>query len=145
MIVPDVNLLVYAYNDRAPEQPRARRWLEDVLSGTQSVGFPWTVCIAYIRLVTNRRIVPSAITGQTAIADIRSWLACPNAHILQPGPRHLDILDSFAEQNLIVGDIATDAHLAALAIEHQAELHTNDGDFARFPGLRWKNPLREKS
>lgn len=144
MIIPDVNLLLYAYNDRAPEQPRARRWLEDALSGTLPVGFSWTVCIAYIRLVTNRRIVPAAITGKQAVQDVRSWLACPNAVLLQPGPRHLDILDSFAEKNLIVGDIATDAHLAALAVEHQAELHSNDTDFARFPGLRWRNPLREK-
>ena len=142
MIVPDVNLLVYAYNDLAPQQKKARRWLEEILSGQQTVGLPWLVCIAFIRLTTNRRVVPTAAHASAAIQHIRKWLACPQVVVLQPGPRHLDILDSFAGQNLITGDIATDAHLAALAIENQAELHSNDADFSRFPGLRWRNPLR---
>ena len=144
MIVPDLNLLVYAYNADAPHHAAARRWWEDAMSGSRTVGLPWAVCLGFIRLMTSRRVLREPMEPAEALRHIRSWLDRPQTQVLQPGPRHLDILDSFAAQRLLTSDLATDAHLAALAIEYQAELCSNDGDFARFPGLRVRNPVRGK-
>lgn len=142
MILPDLNLLVYAYNSDAPAHRRAKAWWESCLSDMRSVGLPWVAILGYLRLMTNRRVLVAPFTPQEAIGHIQSWLERPNVQILQPGPRHLDLLDHLMRDAQAAGDLTTDVHLAALAIEHQAELHTNDGDFSRFPGLRWTNPLR---
>ena len=141
MIVPDINLLVYAYNTDAPHHVPARNWWRDIMSGQQTVGIPWVVSLGFLRLMTNNRVLARPLTATEALARIRSWMECPHVQVLQPGLRHLDILESFAEQQLISSPLATDAHLAALAIEFQAELHSNDNDFDRFPGLRRRNPL----
>lgn len=141
MILPDLNLLVYAYNSDAPGHRRAKAWWESCLSGTRPVGLPWVVTLGYLRLTTSRRVLLDPFTTQEAIGHIRSWMERPQVQILQPGPRHLDLLDSLTQDAQAAGDLTTDVHLAALAIEHQAELNTNDGDFSRFPGLRWTNPL----
>ena len=141
MILPDLNLLVYAYNSDAPGHRRAKAWWESCLSGTRPVGLPWAVILGYLRLTTSRRVLVDPFTAQEAIGHIRSWLERPQVQILQPGSRHLDLLDSLIQDAQAAGDLTTDVHLAALAIEHQAELNTNDGDFARFTGLRWSNPL----
>lgn len=141
MIVPDLNLLVYAYNSDAPGHRRAKAWWESCLSETRPVGLPWAVILGYLRLTTSRRVLVDPFTVQEALGHIRSWLERPQVQILQPGSRHLDLLDSLLQGSQASGDLTTDAHLAALAIEHQAELSTNDGDFSRFPGLRWTNPL----
>lgn len=141
MILPDLNLLVYAYNSDAPGHRQAKAWWESCLSGTRPVGLPWVVTLGYLRLTTSRRVLVDPFTTQEAIGHIRSWMERPQVQILQPGPRHLDLLDSLMQDAQAAGDLTTDVHLAALAIEHQAELNTNDGDFARFPGLRWSNPL----
>lgn len=141
MLVPDVNLLVYAYNSDAPLHARARRWWEDSLSGSDDVGLPWAVILGYVRLMTSRAVLPRPLSAREALAHARAWLGRPQALLLLPGARHLDVLDSLASKTSFSGTLATDAHLAALAIEHQAELHSNDSDFARFPGLRWRNPL----
>jgi hypothetical protein len=114
VILPDVNLLVYAYNAAAPEHPAARAWWEARLSGRETVGLAWLAVLGYLRIVTS------------------------------PGARHLDILEGLAEATRTIGTLATDLHLAALAIEHQAELHSNDTDLGRFPGLRWRNPLARR-
>lgn len=141
MILPDLNLLVYAYNSDAPGHRRAKTWWESCLSGTRPVGLPWAVILGYLRLTTSRRVLVDPFTAQEAIGHIRSWLERPQVQILQPGSRHLDLLDSLMQDAQASGDLTTDVHLAALAIEHQAELNTNDGDFSRFSGLRWTNPL----
>lgn len=141
MILPDVNLLVYAYDRGAPAHASARRWWEALLNGTGAVGVPWSVAFGYIRIMTNPRVRAVPITAASAIADVRTWLARPTVSLLEPGPRHLEILDSLLTQAGAAGNLVTDAHLAALAIEHQCEIHSNDTDFARFPGLRWSNPL----
>jgi hypothetical protein len=91
--------------------------------------------------VTNRRALLLPILPAVAVGHVRSWLERPQVEIVNPGSRHLDLLDGLASAIGAVGNLATDLHLAALAIEHQAELHSNDADFARFPGLRWRNPL----
>ena len=141
MILPDVSLLVYAYNSDAPHHKRASSWWEEALSGTVQVGLPWVVCLGFIRLMTNRSVLIEPLTAAEALNHVRDWIATTQADIVQPGPRHLDILGSFASAGVLASNLTTDAHIAALAIELQAEVHSNDTDFARFPGLRWINPL----
>jgi toxin-antitoxin system PIN domain toxin len=106
------------------------------------VGLPWVVILGYLRLMTSRSVLIDPFLPQEAIGHIRSWLERPQVQILQPGPRHLELLDSLMKGAQVSGSLTTDTHLAAVAIEHQAELHSNDGDFSRFPGLRWTNPLK---
>jgi len=141
MILPDIHLLVYAYNTDAPGHRRAKAWWEACLSDLHPVGLPWVVVLGYLRLMTSRSVLVDPFSPQEAIGHIRSWLERPQVQILQPGPRHLELLDSLMRGAQASGSLSTDAHLAAVAIEHQAELHSNDGDFSRFPGLRWTNPL----
>lgn len=141
MLIPDVNLLVYAYNSDSPGHRAARLWWEGALSGSGTVGFPWVVLLGFQRLMTNRRVLDDPMSTGEAITHIRSWLGQPQAQLIHPGPRHLDLLESLADAAMISSELTTDLHLAALAIEHQAELHSNDSDFRRFPGLRWFNPL----
>ncbi len=140
MIIPDVNLLVYAYSRDAREHERARAWWERLLS-SEAVGLPWAVSLGFLRLMTHPAVLVRPLEAQRAVAHVRSWLDRPNVEVLDPGPRHLEVLDRLLGEVGVAGNLTTDAHLAALAIEHQAELHSNDADFARFPGLRWRNPL----
>jgi len=142
VIIPDINLLVYAYNSDAPEHRKSRIWWQDALSGNTPVALPWVVLLGFLRIMTSRRILIAPLTMGEASAHIRSWLKQPPARIIHPGPLHLDLLEDLAVRVRAAGELTTDLHLAALAIEHQAELHSNDADFGRFPGLRWKNPLR---
>ena len=142
MIIPDVNLLVYAYNSDAPDHPKARAWWEGALSDRGQVGLPWVVLLGFLRIMTSRRILVAPLTMAEAAVHVRSWLEQPHASIIIPGPLHLDLVEELALRSSATGELTTDLHLAALAIEHQAELHSNDADFSRFPGLRWKNPLR---
>lgn len=141
MILPDLNLLVYAYNSDAPNHSAARSWWEAVLSDSRPVALPWAVSLGFLRLMTSRAILVEPLTAREAIDHIRSWLARPQVRVLQPGPGHLDLLDELAQQAGKAGALTTDIHLAALAVEHGVELHSNDGDFDRFPGLQWTNPL----
>jgi len=142
MIIPDINLLVYAYNSDAPDHRKARAWWERTLSATQPVALPWVVLLGFLRIMTSRRILDAPLTMEQAVRHIRSWLEQPQTRIIHPGPRHLDLIEDLAQRVRVTGELTTDLHLAALAIEHQAELHSNDDDFRRFPGLRWSNPLR---
>ncbi|HEX7681912.1 MAG TPA: type II toxin-antitoxin system VapC family toxin [Thermoanaerobaculia bacterium] len=142
MIIPDINLLVYAYNVDAPDHRKACAWWENVLSASQPVALPWVVLLGFLRIMTSRRILHAPLMMEEAIGHLRSWLEQPQTRIIHPGPRHLDLVQDLAVSVGVTGDMTTDLHLAALAIEHQAELHSNDADFRRFPGLRWSNPLR---
>ncbi|MCP5522006.1 MAG: type II toxin-antitoxin system VapC family toxin [Verrucomicrobiales bacterium] len=141
MIIPDVNLLVYAHNDRAPAHRAAKDWWEDCLNGRTPVGIPWVVAAAFVRLMTHPRILKSPLPVGQAVTHVRLWLEQPVARILQPGTRFATIFFGYLEALGTGGDLTTDAQLAALAVEHQAVLHSNDADFARFSGLRWINPL----
>jgi toxin-antitoxin system PIN domain toxin len=141
MIVPDVNLLVYAYNSDAATHGRARQWWEDAVRGHQPVGLPWVVMLGFLRVITSRAVFAQPMRTETALRHVRTWLGQPSVHPLQPGPRHLEILSGFAEAGTLASAVMTDAHIAALAVENQATVHSNDTDFARFPGLRWRNPL----
>ena len=141
MIVPDVNLLVYAYNEDAPSHEAAKAWWERCLSENEPVALPWVVVLGFARVMSNRRVLVAPMAVEEAMNHCREWLAQPNVRILVPGPGHLDVLSSLLRGPAIGSSLVTDAHLAALAIEHQAELHSNDADFARFSGLRWRNPI----
>ncbi len=141
MIIPDINLLVYAYNTDAPHHAAAKEWWIGLMNGHQNVGLPWVVALGYLRLMTSARVLARPLPATEALSHIRSWMARAQVQIITPGPRHLDILDSFATRQLLSSSLTADAHIAALAIELKAEVHSNDSDFQRFPGLRCRNPL----
>jgi uncharacterized protein len=141
VILPDVNLLVYAYNRDAPHHGAARAWWEGLLNGETTVALAWAVSCGFVRLMTHRAVLARPLDPVLAVRHVRSWLERPNVELLDPGPRHLEILERLLGELGVGGNLTTDAHLAALAIEHQCELHSNDTDFARFAGLRWRDPL----
>lgn len=141
MILPDITLLLHAYNTDSPVHPAARAWWEGLLNSTQPVGLSWAAMLGFLRISTHRQVLASPLPVATACGHARAWLARPYVTLVDPGTRHAEILFGFLESLGTAGNLTTDAHLAALAIEHQAELHSTDADFARFPGLRWSNPL----
>lgn len=141
MIVPDLNLLIYAYNDGAQQHAPARRWWEELLNGTERVGIPWVVTTGFVRLVTQRGLLSRPMTLEQSLDYLQVWFSFPHVMPLNPGVEHLTLYRSALVAARVGGNLATDAHIAALAIEYQAEVHSNDADFARFPGLRWRNPL----
>lgn len=141
MILPDINLLVHAYNSESPVHASARRWWEGALNATQPVGLAWVVILGFIRIATHRQILSHPLPAADACARARAWLGQPQVAIVHPGDRHAEILFGLIEALGTAANLTTDAHLAALAVEHQAELHSTDADFGRFPGLRWINPL----
>jgi toxin-antitoxin system PIN domain toxin len=142
MIVPDVNLLMYAHNVAAPAHARARRWWEELIQREQPVGLAWAVVFGFIRLATHASVLAEPLPPLEATAIVRGWMDRPSVRIVEPGPRHLAIVEDLLRATAVAGSLTTDTHLAALAIEYRAELCSNDADFGRFPGLRWKNPLR---
>lgn len=141
MIVPDINLLLYATIAGFPEHPRARRWWEEILAGTAEVALTGPAIFGFIRIGTNPRIFDRPLAVDDALERVQEWLDQPPVRVLLPGPRHLDIAFRLLRHLGTAGGLATDVQLATHAIENQAELHSNDGDFARFPELRWTNPL----
>ena len=141
MILPDINLLLHAYNTDSRVHSAARAWWENLLNGTRSVGLPWASILGFLRISTHRQALAHPLPVATSCAHVRAWLAQPYVSLLDPGSRHAEIVFGLLESLGTAGNLTTDAHLAALAIEHQAELHSTDTDFARFPGLRWTNPL----
>ena len=140
MTIPDANLLLYSVNYEAPLHRGAKSWLESVLAGPDTFGFAWISLIAFVRVSTNA-IFPQPLAVTRALDQIDRWLEQPNAVILHPGPRHSRILRELLSPLGTGGNLTSDAHLAALAIEHNAELCSADSDFGRFAGLRWRNPL----
>ncbi len=141
MIVIDANLLLYAYNERTAQHTAARIWLNRRFASGEEIGLPMQSILAFVRISTNPRLSDVTSTVATAIAVADSWLTLPNVRILLPGPGHWAIFRGLCLATGLTGDLSTDAHLAALAIEYSATLYTTDRDFARFPALRWRNPL----
>ena len=111
------------------------------MNASGSIGLPWVAALGFIRISTNSRILENPLDVGGACHRVRSWLAQPQTVLIHPGERHAEILFGLLEEAGAAGNLTTDAHLAAMAIEHQAELHSTDADMARFPGLRWLNPL----
>lgn len=143
MIIPDVNLLLYAYGADFPHHAKATAWWQKSLSGPDLVVLPAVVVFGFLRLGTSARVFAQPMTPAEAAAHVRSWLAQPGVQILEPAQTHVEQVMRALEQLGTAGNLVTDAQIAALAIEHDAVLHTNDTDFLRFPGLRCFNPLTE--
>ena len=141
MILLDVNLLLYASIPSYREHEPARAWLDGQLNGSGSVGFPWPTLLGYLRLATNPRLFAPQIAMATAWQRVSAWISADGAWIPEPTDRHAAILGGLLPLPGIQGNLVPDAHLAALAIEHGLTLCSTDGDFARFPGLRWQNPI----
>jgi hypothetical protein len=141
VILLDANLLVYAHDRAAAEHRRAAAWFEDVMSGSRRVGLPWPSILAFCRLVSNPAVVRTPVTPAHAWSRVTSWLAVEHVWIPLPGDSHGDVLAALLSDDSLTSRLVPDAHLAALAIEHGLILCSTDGDFARFPGLRWENPL----
>lgn len=140
-ILVDANLLVYAYNRSAKQHPAAREWLDARLNGPESVGFPWSSLLAVLRVMTHPRLFAQPVPTSDAWKQVSLWLSAPVAWIPLPSERHAELLGRFLAVPGIRGNLVHDADLAALAIEHGLMLCSTDADFARFPGLRWQNPL----
>lgn len=145
MIVPDTNLLVYAFNDGAPHHEAARLWWESLVNGTERVGVPWVVSTGFVRLMTHPRALTSPISPADAIGHVRDWFRFAHVTPINPGAEHLTHMQRNLDAAGVGAGLVTDAHIAALAIEYQAEVHSNDSDFSRFPGLRWRNPLARRN
>lgn len=142
MILVDANLLVYAHVASLSQHETARRWLDERLNGTAPVALPWPSLLGFARLVTNPRIFQRPLTIGGAWRQIEAWLDCPSVQIATPTERHREVLAPLIKVAAGRANLVPDAHLAALAIEHGLILCSTDGDFARFPGLRWENPLQ---
>jgi uncharacterized protein len=141
MILPDLNLLVHAHNTRSPQHQVARDWWDDALSGDEIVVIPWVVLLGFVRITTSRSVLAEPVAVEEALDRVQEWLEQPNVRILHPTSRHAGLLAGFLRRIGTAGNLTTDAHLAALAVEHGCTLHTTDADFARFPGVSVKNPL----
>lgn len=140
MILVDANLLVYAVMPEAVQHDAARTWLEDRLNEPARVGLPWPVLLAFLRIVTNPRVFRRTAAMRDAWAIVEEWLALPQVWVPAPGDAHAAILGPLLAR-IPGGNLVPDAHLAAIAIEHGLTLCSTDGDFARFAGLRWENPI----
>jgi uncharacterized protein len=141
VILVDANILLYAEDQRSPRHAAARAWWDAQLSGASPVCLCWTVLAAFIRIGTNPRVFERPLALAQAIARVQSWMEQPCTRIVTPTERHWEVLQTFLREGQAVANLVTDAHLAALAVEHGCELMSTDADFARFPGLRWRNPL----
>lgn len=143
MILLDANVLVYAHVTSLGQHHAARSWLDSRLNGPTPVGLPWPTLLSFVRLVSNPRIFEHPQPISKAWKQVDDWLTCPVAWIPQPTERHREILGSFLTDALGRSNLVPDAHLAALAIEHGLTLCSTDRDFARFPNLRWEDPLQQ--
>jgi uncharacterized protein len=141
MILLDANLLLYAVNKDAPLHSKAKAWIEGAISGPDTAALAWSVLLAFLRLTTRHGLFRNPLSPEHALDLVAAWLDQPTVTVVHPGPRHLTILRQLLGSLGTGGNLTSDAHLAALAIEHGAELCSCDGDFARFPGLHWTNPL----
>ena len=142
MILVDANLLIYARTASAPQHEAAHAWLDARLSAPARVGLPWPSLLAFVRVTTNRRVFENPLSLQAAWAQVGHWLDRPCSWVPTPTESHREVLGALLQDAGGRGGLITDAHLAALAVEHGLTLCSADGDFARFRGLRWEDPLR---
>jgi uncharacterized protein len=142
VILVDANILLYAEDELSPRHGVARAWWDAELSGNSPVCLCWIVLDAFIRIGTNPRVFEHPLSLDQAIARIESWMEQPCVRIVTPTTRHWTVFQKMLRQGQAVANLVTDAHLAALAEEHGCELISTDSDFSRFPGLRWRNPLK---
>jgi hypothetical protein len=141
MKVVDLNLLLYTVNRDAKHHEPAARWWEAAVNGDESIGLPWVVLLGFLRIATHPAIFSQPLTMEAAVAKVDTWLALTTTRLVREKEEHWDVLRSLLADSGAAGNLTTDAHLAALTITHGAVLVSFDGDFARFKGLRWENPL----
>jgi len=141
-VILDANLLLYARNSGDPRNVRAAAVLRDVLDGPRRVGLPWQSLTAFLRLATHPRVFSTPLTPDDASRQVEGWLAAPAAWVPVPTARHAEILLDLVRRHRITGPLVSDAHLAALALEHGVAVWSTDADFARFKGVAWYDPLR---
>jgi uncharacterized protein len=137
----DLNILVYAIDESSSRHETAREWLDETLSGTDTVAFAWHVLIGFVRLSTRAAVFARPLSADEAFDMVDGWLQQPCVTIVHPTDRHPNVLRGLLSRLGSAGNLTSDAHLAALAIEHGAELCSTDVDFSRFPGVRWIDPL----
>ncbi|MBI1251820.1 MAG: PIN domain-containing protein [Alphaproteobacteria bacterium] len=142
MILIDVNLLLYAHIKISPEHETARAWLDTQLNGSTLVGMPWHSLLGFLRIATNPRMTSPPEPMKSAIGQMQAWLGRANVWRPQPTDRHAEFLASLLDTANGKSSLTSDAHLAALALEHGLTVCTADSDFARFQGVKWINPLR---
>lgn len=141
MILVDANVLIFAYNEAAPEHKAARRWLAETLAGPKPVFFSWVVLMAFVRVSTNKKLFVKPYSTNEAFEVLENWLSAPGSQIVGPGSEHLRTTRRLAFESGVSGADLTDAHIAALAIEHGLTLATTDSDFAVYKDLKVINPL----
>ncbi len=139
-MIVDANVLLYAVDDQSHFHQTARNWLEDALNGVERVGLPWASLLAFQRIITHPRVTSNPLTPCVAWGYVTDWLDADLAWVPAPGPRHRDILGRLLMDGDLRGNLVTDAHLAALAVEHGTSICSFDSDFARFADLRWVTP-----
>lgn len=140
MNLVDANVLLYAVNEADPKHEQSREWLDRSLGGGEAVGFAWIVLLAFVRLSTKVGLFPRALPVESALARVRAWIDQPPSVIVEPTPRHFDLLRSLLADVGSGANLVNDAHLAALALEHNGRVITYDSDFGRFRGVRWEPP-----
>ncbi len=136
----DANVLLYAVDRASAHHERARSWLDAALNGTEAVGLAWVALLAFVRIATSPAVFPNPLMTDEAMDQVEAWLAAPAAVVAQPTPRHATLLRGLLHDTGSAGNLTTDAHLAALAVEQGAEIVSYDRDFARFPGVRHRLP-----
>lgn len=141
MIIPDLNLLLYAYNPHTPQYGKARRWWEGTMQGDELIGLPNEICLGFVRIATHPSLGGATIDLGRARAVVEGWLGLPQARVLIPRPNHFQSVMDLLARTMGTGALVSDASLAVYAIHNRATLCSNDSDFARFPGLQWTNPL----
>jgi toxin-antitoxin system PIN domain toxin len=141
VIVVDANLLIYSYDVSSAQHKKSVVWLEKIFSDTEAVGLPWQSITAFLRVVTNRRLPGARVSLEDAALAVEGWLELPNVRILVPGDQHWSLLRRMVVEGGASGPLVSDAEIAAITVEYGGVLHTADRDFARFPELRWVNPL----
>lgn len=140
MKLVDANVLLYAVNDDSPQHAASHRWLTASLAGEDRVGFTWTVLTAFVRIATNPRIFARSLAVAEAVDQLEEWTEAATSVVVEPRVGHLRLLRELLEPNGTAGNLTGDAHLAAIAIEHRAEIVSWDSDFSRFAGVRWRRP-----
>ncbi|MFO8237865.1 MAG: TA system VapC family ribonuclease toxin [Prochlorococcaceae cyanobacterium] len=141
MILIDTNLWLYATLQESRRHSQAKAWLEATLNGNGAIALPWSVALAVLRISTQSRLMVQPLSPAQALELVEGWLGHPLVEVLQPGPSHWSVLRLLIQEAGTAGNLTSDAHLAALAIEHDCTLCSADNDFRRFPGLRFRNPL----
>lgn len=141
MIIPDTNLLIYALDLRSPHHEAASRWWRNCLNDTESIGLTWQVVVSVLRITSSPRLLDRPVPIAVLLDQVDLWLRSPAVEVIEPRKDHVQAMRSIAEPLGLAGDVMNDVHLAALALEYGAVVHTADRDFARFKGVRWFNPL----